>query len=495
MNRDGRGYCRWNRTAALLLALLSLATAVLLGGAVSADEELGLKVGETRLLSVRPVNRVAVGHAGIVDVKVVSPTELLVVAKSEGRTVIVLWPAEGQPVERPVRVIRADPSLTVQDLAAMIDDAGVGVKLSGGYLVLEGEPIEKSTYVRLAKINSAFAGQILNLVTPDAPPPSAPPMETQRFEVAAPIDPDLSEVKEVLERLVGPGLSAENRQGRLLVTGQVDDEAQLATASEVAHLFDPEALVLIHIRTASARQVTVKARIVEIQRAALRELGVEWPREVHLGNPTRPAFGQAQDASFDTVIAKLHIYEQSGKARMLAEPNLIVASGSQGQFLAGGQVPIPVRQESGVTIEWKEYGVKLQVQPVIEEEGLIRLTVRPEVSTLDWANAARVDGSTLPALRTRSAETSVVQRNGGTLVVAGLIQSEEGEHGSQVPWLAQLPLLGRFFRAPRTSSEETELAIFVSAAVSDDSTEKNETSNPTGESSSTRRTKRWVGLE
>lgn len=462
--RDYRPRRDWALAACLVLCFQFVVAAPAV-----AEDDIVLKVGETRLMTVKPVSRVAVGHAGVVDVKVVTPNELLLVGKGEGKTAILLWPHDGPPTERSVRVSKADPALTTADLATMIRDEGISVRVAGGYLVLEGEAKKPATYQRLAKIEAAFGGQILDLVGPasalvaeageglqlDSEPASNSDLQT-RF--------DPKEAQAFLDRAVGPGLWTEVRRERLVVGGEVKDEEQVARVRDIAGLFDDRALILVSTAKPQTRQISVKARVVEIQRSAMRELGVEWPAEVRFGRTARPVFGQSESSPED-VTARLRAFEQAGKARMLAEPNLVVVAGSEGSFVVGGQVPIPVQQESGTTVEWKEYGVRLRVVPNVEEGDLIRLAIRPEVSTLDWVNGTRVDGAVLPALRVRTTETVVVHKNGGTVVVAGLLHSLEGDNTSQTPWLAQLPLIGRLFRMPRTSSEDTELAVFVSTSL------------------------------
>jgi pilus assembly protein CpaC len=161
--------------------------------------------------------------------------------------------------------------------------------------------------------------------------------------------------------------------------------------------------------------------------------------------------------------------QTQGALRQLAEPNLIAMDGEQASFLAGGEFPVPIVQSgsdrSTVTIMFKEYGVRLNFKPTIIDEDHIRLTLEPEVSTIDFANGVKFDGFVIPALRTRRAKTGVELRDGQSFALAGLLDNSEQRSLSKVPVLGDIPILGALFKSKSFQKQETELIFIVTAQL------------------------------
>ncbi len=154
-----------------------------------------------------------------------------------------------------------------------------------------------------------------------------------------------------------------------------------------------------------------------------------------------------------------------GDLRTLAEPNLLTLPGKEAYFLAGGEFPYPTVQSGGgnaVTITFKEFGIRLRFTPNIARNGAIRLAVKPEVSTLDFANGAVIEGFEVPSLRTRRAETEVELREGQYLAIAGLIDNESAKNMTKIPILGDIPILGELFKSRGTRERRTELVVLVS---------------------------------
>ncbi len=156
--------------------------------------------------------------------------------------------------------------------------------------------------------------------------------------------------------------------------------------------------------------------------------------------------------------------EQKKMARRLAEPNLTALSGETASFHAGGEYPIPVSQDDGkITIEFKEFGVRLTFTPTVLDDGLINLQIAPEVSEIDAANSVRLSegGVLIPGLSVRRAKTSVELRDGQSFAIAGLLQSVNAKTADQVPWLGNVPVLGALFRSSSFQKKESDLVIIV----------------------------------
>jgi pilus assembly protein CpaC len=169
--------------------------------------------------------------------------------------------------------------------------------------------------------------------------------------------------------------------------------------------------------------------------------------------------------------ADLEALETSGVAEVLAEPNLVAANGEQASFLAGGEYPFPVAQGGSggttITVQWKEYGVRLTFIPTITPRGTIRLQVAPEVSSLDTADSVEVDGYEVPALTVRRVKTEAELASGQSIVIGGLLDNRETESFYRVPFLADIPVLGKFFQSMSKSRTNTELVVSVTPELID----------------------------
>jgi pilus assembly protein CpaC len=157
--------------------------------------------------------------------------------------------------------------------------------------------------------------------------------------------------------------------------------------------------------------------------------------------------------------------QQRNVLQILAEPNVMAINGTEASFLAGGEFPFPVVQGGAnvgaVTIQFKEFGIRLNFKPEIMPDGLIRLKVAPEVSALDFANGLTISGFTIPSLTSRKATTEVELRDGQSFAIAGLIDNRLVEVAQKVPVLGDLPILGNFFKSKAQSKNNTELLVMV----------------------------------
>ncbi len=179
--------------------------------------------------------------------------------------------------------------------------------------------------------------------------------------------------------------------------------------------------------------------------------------------PSLAAFGTFARQS---LAASVQLLISRGKAKILSKPKLLAVSGEEASFLAGGEIPYIVETKIGsATVEWKPYGVKLNIKPSIEADGNISANLRAEVSGIDLENGLAMNGTTVPALRTRWAETSVYMKSGSTLVIAGLIDEQSQKLTSGIPILSDIPVLGELFRYTDLQKTQTELVIFVTPTM------------------------------
>jgi pilus assembly protein CpaC len=232
-----------------------------------------------------------------------------------------------------------------------------------------------------------------------------------------------------------------------------------------------------------SQQVMLQVRFAEVNRQAITEAGLSLfaNRERFSARSTTQQFAAPQfDDSvpgglvfsdflnlffFDRehgIGGVLKALQQSGGFQSLAEPNLIAYNGQEASFLAGGEFPVPIVQGTAgsVTVQFKEFGIRLSFTPTIAGD-VIRLKVRPEVSTLDFNNGITLSGFRIPALTTRRAETDVELRDGQSFAIAGLLDNVSQNNGAAIPLLSKLPIIGNLFKSKSDRAERTELMVLI----------------------------------
>ena len=225
-------------------------------------------------------------------------------------------------------------------------------------------------------------------------------------------------------------------------------------------------------------QVQTDIRFVEVSRTKLKEASTKilgMGNNFFLGSPSLlspsegifklPVSADSFNIGFGggRVKALINALESSGFAYTLARPSLVAMSGQSATFLAGGEVPIPVPSAGSdtITIEYKEFGIRLTLTPTVIDHNRIALKVAPEVSELDYNNAIRIEGIQVPALTVRRTDTSVSLADGESFVISGLISSTNRSTIAKLPGLGDMPIIGAFFRDSNINSEEKELLMIV----------------------------------
>lgn len=240
-------------------------------------------------------------------------------------------------------------------------------------------------------------------------------------------------------------------------------------------------------------QIAIAVKVAEVRRDALRQLGLSGyfrDKDTRVGSgifrsdnafdketgainvPAASNFLTVlSDLGTDQVLAFLEAEEQKGNAKLLAEPNLLAGNKDTASFLAGGELPIPMFQPGmgggtgQVTVQYREFGVRLGFRGEIVSDSLIKLQLTPEVSSLDYANAVTLQGFRIPALRTRRVNTTLDVRKDQSLVVSGLLTGEEEMIRTGIPLLKDIPILGALFSSSRFQRNETELLVIVTPTI------------------------------
>lgn len=212
--------------------------------------------------------------------------------------------------------------------------------------------------------------------------------------------------------------------------------------------------------------VQVDVKVVEYSKTEMQKLGINLFRNSAGGfdgsNIIQNAFTITATSTRNDLNLVLNILQSDGYARILAEPSLVAQSGQEASFLAGGEVPIPVPAGNGsVGIQYKKFGIGLTFKPTILSNKTIALNVSPEVSDLDFTRGTSIQGIVVPAILTRRASTTVELGENQTFVIGGLVSRNIVANASKVPWLADIPILGAFFKNNSYNREDKELLIMV----------------------------------
>lgn len=302
----------------------------------------------------------------------------------------------------------------------------------------------------------------------------------QTYEVA--VGEDIDGLLPTLTRITGSqDLSVHRAHDTVILQGSVRSAKLRTLAEKVAATY--AAKVISQLEVPPADQIEVTIKVLEIAKTATKELGVTWgTRNVTAlqngvetftfqplqgvfkegGNPALSALGALGGMFRDPITAKLDLMIKENKARLLARPSLVANSGAQAKFLAGGEIPIPVQQALGMTtILWKEYGIRLEAEPTLLDDGKIQLKLKPEVSSLDFTNGVTINNFKVPALRTRRAETEVRLAPTESLALGGLLSNEDAHNATKLPLIGDVPILGELFKSHQFLNGETELLIIV----------------------------------
>lgn len=398
---------------------LLLAAAMLSFGSACAAEPVEVSLNESKYMAASGITRLAVGNPAIADVQLLSSGDFLLVGKKAGTTSLIVWSDGGRRTEYTVYVAGND-----RGMASAIQDAI-------GY----------------------------------------PKVHVQMIE------------------------------DRVMLRGKVENQYEHDIALKIAGLYtggDGSGVIdLLEMEHPS--QIRLEAQIIEINSDYTKNLGIQYWSQTPGANSssgsssdnpnnnitvgTAGLFYGGEDFSstrkhggwLGSHVANVNVTLQAlineGKARILSRPSITTMSGKTANILIGGRIPIPVSDGNGnVSIDWHEYGVKLNIEPVVDSEDKITSKVHAEVSTLDYSHGVKIDSFSVPGIATREAESEVNVRSGMTMAIGGLINSEDAKIVSKIPLLGDIPIIGRFFRHTSNTRDKRELIILITPTLVADDT-------------------------
>lgn len=414
-----------------------LVTAAMIGAAghVFAADILNVSVNGSRYMEDSGITRLAVGNPDIADIRLLSNNDYLVVGKKAGSTSLLVWSDHGRQ-EYNVYV-SGDDEGTEKAIQKAIGYPGVKVQMMNGKLLLRGKVKNQYEHDSAVKVAQLYLGS-------------------------------------------GGGAAS---------SASANGEGQGAvTDSNIIDLLD----------MTNPSQVRLEAQIIEINTSAERDLGIQYWSPT-LGNTTTTnAFGETTSTGitrgssnlfyvgesfknprgsfgwlgshFSNINASLQALVTEGKARILSRPSITTMSGQKANILIGGRIPIPTSAGDGqIAIDWRDYGIKLNIEPVVDAENKITSKVHAEVSTLDYGHSVTENDFSIPAIASREADAVINVRSGMTMAIGGLLNSQDGKTVTKIPLLGDIPIIGQFFRHTQKTRDNRELLILITPTlVSDD---------------------------
>lgn len=398
---------------------LLLAAAMLSFGSACAAEPVEVSLNESKYMAASGITRLAVGNPAIADVQLLSSGDFLLVGKKAGTTSLIVWADGGQRTEYTVYVAGND-----RGMASAIQDAI-------GY----------------------------------------------------------------------PKVHVQMMKDRVMLRGKVENQYEHDVAMKIAGLYTggDESGVIDLLELEHPSQIRLEAQIIEISSKYAKDLGVQyWSQKPgssggdskdNSKNPnsginvgTAGIFYGGEDYSssrsrggwlgshISGVNATLQALINQGKGRILSRPSITTLSGKTANILIGGRIPVPISDGNGnVSVDWREYGIRLNIEPKVDSEDKITSKIHAEVSTLDSASAVKIDSYSIPGILSREADAEVNVHSGMTMVIGGLINSEDSKSISKIPLLGDIPIIGRFFQHTSKSRDKRELIILITPTlVSDD---------------------------
>jgi pilus assembly protein CpaC len=318
--------------------------------------------------------------------------------------------------------------------------------------------------------------------------------QSQAFEVSVDIDV-LGLSQKIREVFPSEPVQVETSKDVVMLSGKVSSAAVADKILEVVKNSTPKVTSLMQVPVAPAGEIMLQVRFAEVNRSVVSQLGANILHNFGSKMPfltttqqfAPPQLGQQSGGTNNFTIsdllnvfvlrpdidlaATIKALQQQNVLEILAEPNLMTASGKDASFLAGGEFPFPILQSStgggfaGITIQFKEFGVRLNFTPTLTADGQIHLKVRPEVSSLDFTNALTIQGFFIPALSTRRVESEMDLADGQSFAIAGLMDNRVTEQLSKIPGIGDIPVLGKLFQSRNRTKSNDELLVVVTPRI------------------------------
>ncbi|MFN4178863.1 MAG: type II and III secretion system protein family protein [Armatimonadota bacterium] len=451
-----------------------------------------LKGTSAVLVTKRQIDRFTLGDPQVASVTVLTDRELVINAKSEGTTNIVIWEEAAPPIAlwlevtipakeeivpppKPPRVVTPEEAenLLKQALAGLpVEHVVLRFPDEAIVIVLKGELASAEEVKAVESFAQMITPKVVSMLK--VRPAPAPPQVTPEERKA-----------QLIEQAIGiPGVKVVVAEDKIVLSGQVRSLTEKLLAEERAKPFGT-VVNRIEVTNPTIRQFVTDVQVLEISRSALQKLGISWgttqvtgtaQTKIFTVTPGQAVFGEETVEQpirrVSPLGAQINALIQSGQARLLANPQQRTIEGADATFLVGGLIPIPVFGFFGIgagaaapgaaTVIFFPFGITLTLHPEATTQGEIFLQMRVEVTAPDYGLATQVLGTTVPGFRFRGLDdVRLLLKSGDSVVISGLIQDELREQINRFPILSKIPILGELFKSREFVRQQTELVIMV----------------------------------
>jgi Flp pilus assembly secretin CpaC len=479
-------------------------------------DEIRIVVGQDLALNFDSVKTVSLGlPIAKIDVRPLS-SEILITAISSGKSTMTIWDEFGHQEVRTLIILDYD----VNDIKRLVKDTGASVEVIGSKIVLRGQLGSAADKERIQNVIRSY-DKIIDQTQIKVEPivPNRPPniievenliglpevklkvssdskvafldglvaSETEQSRALRIAESYFEKVVNLLEvvkvKAIEPesekpialnskltellrtrGAELEVDRELLILKGEVPSSDEISELQQIVSAYSSKPI--INALRRSKKMVEIDVTIVEIASSKLKELkppkfGFNSEVKIEGALPLKSPKAQYLNLSYSASAAlwpQINSMIGKGYARILARPKVVAMSGEKAKFLVGGSIPIRLYDVyGGSTVQWKEHGIKLTLEPRLDQNGAMSSRVEVEVSSLDWAN--QVDG--IPALSTRSVETNIWLKPSESAIIAGLIQKNKSENLNRTPIVGYIPILNWLFRSKTSKEDESELVIII----------------------------------
>jgi pilus assembly protein CpaC len=417
-----------------------------------AQKMVKLTVGQSHTITVPDtITKVQVLNPAIADVATYSTKGATIVGISSGTTEVLIS-AGARKHKYTVTVTAVETSTLFKQVRSFLGRIeGIYPRLFGETVILSGYALTAEDYGRAQEAVRVFGNKVENQV---------------RFRRSA-----VDQVNQIFRNVGLGNIKANLIGGTLFLEGAVSSQSEMDKVTALLRTYGLKVENLLVV--GGGRQVLIDVQFVEMRKRTLNRIGIQYPGSFGItgtgtltGNIPIVPSGQNQLAlaitsPWQTDQMALNVLFSNGTARLLAQPKLVCGSGKSAEFLVGGEVPIVHSTSTSVSIDWKEYGIKLRVKPTADSLGNIQSEIFAEVSEPDRSVAVQ----NIPGFRSRKFKTDVSVKDGASIVLSGLFSNSEEKSVSKFPLLGHIPILGELFKSREFQEQKTTLVVFVTPKV------------------------------
>ena len=418
-----------------------------------ASENMTMVLGQQKTIKAPGMKRVAVGNPSIADVKAIDKSDqVLVTANGVGQTDIIIWDNQNKQRTIMIQVIAQDPKKIAKEVRGLLAGVeGISIKTLGERIIIDGQALREEDLKKISKISKLYP-QVTNLATLS---PAVLDVITQHIN------------KEFIKAGF-VDIRAERLGSQIIIDGDVPNETAKEKAAMIASAFGVATKNFVKVGITLEKMVLVNVDFIEIDKGAMNEVGINWGDNLSLASDAsgQGNFGTGVKSIFTgnygleaSYGATINLIKDNQRARILSQPKLLCRSGEKAEFLAGGETAIPMVTMTTSTVEYKKFGMILNIEPKVDKNGNIATAIEVENSTI----ATFIEGN--PTFQTSHVKTSINVRSGETIILSGLVSSKNAKAVDKLPGLGDIPILGELFKSRSFRDDQSELIIFVTPEV------------------------------